>query len=386
VREVLLVTGGRADWGLLKSPARLLRDDPRFALRLLATGAHLDPALGETVREIEDEGFAVAHRVPILQGSADDAAAATAAMARATEGVGHVLAAAPPDLTLVLGDRYEILAAVSAALLARVPVAHIAGGDVTEGAVDDSIRHAITKMSHLHFVTNAQAAERVAQLGEDPARIHVVGSPGLDGLTERAQVPPAELRADLGLPAEGPLLLVTFHPPTLDETPGLRQFAELTAALDALGPGVALLFTGSNADPEGRRLTEAARAHAEARPNAAFRDSLGHARYFAALAAAAAVVGNSSSGLYEAPSFGIPTVNVGSRQDGRLRAESVIDVAPEKAAILQALRRALETDASGAVNPYGDGRAGERIVEVLAGLEAPRTLLRKRFHRFGGAG
>lgn len=381
--DVLLVTGTRADWGLLRSPARLMGDDGRFRLRMLATGTHLDETRGATAGEIEADGFTIAHRVPILEPGADDAAAVTRALARAVDGIGAVLAASPPDLMLVLGDRYEILGAVCAAQMARVPVAHIAGGDVTEGAIDDALRHAITKMSHIHFVTNALAAARVRQTGEDPAHVHVVGSPGLDGLLEAARETPAALRARLGLSPDGPLLLVTFHPATLETTPALDQFAELTAALDGLDPGVALLFTGSNADAEGRRLTEAARGYAERRPNSAFRDSLGHDGYAAALAAATAVVGNSSSGLYEAPSFGIPTVNIGDRQAGRLRAASVIDCPAERAAIAGALARALVMDATSVDNPYGDGRAGERIVHVLAALEAPDALLRKRFHDAG---
>lgn len=378
--EVLLVTGTRADWGLLRSPARLMRHDARFCLRILATGAHLDEAMGATAAEIEADGFAIAHRVPILEPGADDAAAVTRALARAVDGIGAILAEAPPDLMLVLGDRYEILGAVSAAQMARVPVAHIAGGDITEGAIDDAIRHAITKMSHLHFVTNAESAMRVRQMGEDPDRVHVVGSPGLDGLLEARQEAPEALRARLGLAPDGPLLLVTFHPATLESDSSLDQFAELTAALDALPSSVALLFTGSNADTEGRRLTEAARGYAERRPNSAFRHSLGHDGYASALGAATAVVGNSSSGLYEAPSFGIPTVNIGDRQAGRLRADSVIDCAPAREAIAAALARALVMDARDVVNPYGDGRSGARIVEILAALEVPSSLLRKRFH------
>jgi len=381
--DVLLVTGTRADWGLLRSPALLMRDDPRVRLRVLATGSHLDPTLGATASELEADGFTIAYRVPILDHRADDVAAVTGALARAVEGIGAVLATAAPDLMLVLGDRYEILGAVSAAQVARVPVAHIAGGDITEGAIDDAFRHAITKMSHIHFVTNPQSAARVAQMGEDPARIHVVGSPGLDGLLRAVHEPPATLRARLGLAGDGPLFLITFHPATLEPESALAQFRELLAALDDLDPSVALLLTGSNADAEGRRLTEAARAYAERRPNSAFRDSLGHDGYAAALNAATAVVGNSSSGLYEAPSFGIPTVNIGDRQAGRLRAASVIDCAAKRAAIADALGRALVLDARKVHNPYGDGRSGQRILDVLTALEAPASLLRKQFHEAG---
>lgn len=381
--DVLLITGGRADWGLLKSPARLLRDDPRFSLRVLATGSHLDPAFGTTVGEIEADGFEVDERIPILAEGGDDAGKVTQALARATSGIGEALVRRPCDLIMLLGDRYEILGAASAALVARIPVAHICGGDLTEGAIDDAMRHAITKMSHLHFVTNEPSAARVRQMGEDPTCVFTVGSPGLDGLLNRPRTPAEDFRRAVGLPPDRPLLVVTFHPPTLDDTPGLIQFAELTEALDALGEEVVLLFTGSNADEDGRRLTDAARAYAATRGNAIFRESLGHELYFAALDAAAAVVGNSSSGVYEAPSFGIPTVDIGSRQAGRLKAASVIEVPPDRVKILDALHLALAMDARGTVNPYGDGRAGERIVEVIAGIADFRRLLHKRFHAPG---
>ncbi len=377
--EVLLVTGSRADWGLLRSVARRFDVAEGLSLAILATGTHLDPRYGETASEIIADGFEVHERVPILS-AGDGSRDAAAALAKAADGIADVLERRKPALMLVLGDRYEILGAVSSALLLRVPVAHLCGGDVTGGAFDDQIRHAITKMAHLHFPSNALAADRIVQMGEAPDRVHTVGSPGLDGLSDFAPPSRASFLQDVGLPADKPFLMVTFHPATLDPVPGVTQFRELAAALEETLGDTSVLFTGTNADPEGRKLNEAAQAFADAHDGAVFHDSLGHERYFAALSHAAVVVGNSSSGLYEAPSFGVPTVNIGLRQEGRLRASSVIDCPAERSAIRDAIGEALRFDMQGVTNPYGDGNAAGRIVDVLKSLENPEALLKKRFH------
>ena len=377
--KIAMVTGSRADWGLLRAVARRLSDDPAFRLSVIATGSHLSPRYGMTVDDIRRDGFELARQVPILD-DGDDAAAVTRAMARAVTGIGAALADLAPDLVLVLGDRYEILAAAQACLVARIPVAHLCGGDITEGAMDDCIRHAITKLSHLHFVSNAPARRRVMAMGEEPHRVILTGSPGLDSIREVAPLSRSETFAALALAPKPQALLVTFHPATLDETPGEQQFAELAAALDSLGPGVALILTGSNADAEGQRLTQLAQACAQSREHAIFRVSLGQKLYLSAMAHVDAVIGNSSSGLYEAPSFGIPTVNIGDRQAGRLRATSVIDVAPQRDAIAAAIRLALASDCAATLNPYGDGHAAEKIVAGLKAMGMPAALLRKRFY------
>lgn len=376
--EVLLVTGSRADWGLLRSVARCLREAEGLDLAILATGAHLDPRFGETAKEIVADGFEIQERVAILSGNDGDLAA-VGAMAKASDGVAEVLARRKPALMLVLGDRYEILGAVSAALLMRIPVAHLCGGDVTGGAFDDQIRHAITKMAHVHFPSNELAGQRILQMGENPDCVHVVGSPGLDSLAGFQPPSRAAFMADIGLPAEKPFLMVTFHPATLDRVPGVEQFAELSSALEEVLDEFSILLTGTNADPEGMKLNTVAKAFADAHPNVAFWDSLGHERYFAALSYAAAVVGNSSSGLYEAPSFGLPTVNIGTRQEGRLRAASVVDCDARRGDILTAIRSALKIDMRSITNPYGDGKAGQRIAEVLQALGNPADLLQKKF-------
>jgi UDP-hydrolysing UDP-N-acetyl-D-glucosamine 2-epimerase len=375
--RILAVTGTRADWGLLAPVLALLRDDARFDLRLAVTGQHLME--GSPSRAgIAAEGFTIDHEIDMELGPDDSAAALARASGLALAGLGRAHDLDRPDLMLVLGDRYEILCAVQAALLAGVPVAHLCGGDITEGAMDDAIRHAITKMSALHFTSNTGAARRVRQMGEDPARVFDVGSPGIDRIRSITPIPPGTLLAELGLPdPQGPVFVVTFHPETLSEA-GEAQVRALCAALDAF-PEATLIVTGSNADPGARAVDRMMTGYAAARAGAVHRASLGSKRYVSALAMADAVIGNSSSGLYEAPSFGIPTVNIGDRQAGRLRGPSVIDCAPEREAIVAAIRRALATDCSAMTNPYGDGHSAARIVAELARIDTPRSLLRKRF-------
>lgn len=375
--KVCAVTGSRADWSLLTVPLALMRDDEAFDLQLVATGQHLVPGSGDTLQAIKAEGFRVAAEVDMLL-AADTPAAIAKSMGLALIGFADLLEQLQPDLLLVLGDRYEILPPVQAALVARVPVAHLCGGDVTEGAIDDAIRHAITKMAHLHFVTNAEARDRLFGMGEDPARVHLTGSPGLDRLRLTVPMERDAFFTAVGLEPHPRTLLVTFHPVTL-EMDSERQCVEMLAALDALGPEVGLIFTGSNADPGGQAIDRMITAFTVGPRNACFHPSLGSERYANALRHVDAVVGNSSSGLYEAPGFGIPTINIGNRQKGRLRAHSVIDCPPERTAIRTAIERGLAGDWRGTVNPYGDGFAAERIVAVLKALDDPPTLLRKTF-------
>ncbi len=375
--RICTVTSTRADWGLLSPVLALLRDDKAFELKIIVTGQHLVSGAGNTAREIVDEGFEIAQTIDMdLVG--DSPSAVTGSLAVALKGYGAVFESLRPDLLLILGDRYEILGAAAAATLARVPVAHLAGGDVTEGAVDDTFRHATTKMSHLHFVTSADAGRRVRQLGEDPSRVFIVGSPGLDRLRTTKLLERAAFFEAVGLAPRQRNLMVTFHPETLaiDTEAACR---EMLAALDKLGPDVGLWFSGTNADVQGMAVGRLIAAFVGSHANAVLHPSLGSLKYFSALKYADAVVGNSSSGLYEAPSFATPTVNIGDRQKGRLRAASVIDVAPTREAIHQAIQRAFTLDCSGVENPYGDGHAAERIVTHLKALGDPRALLKKRF-------
>lgn len=375
--KVLAISGTRADWGLLQPVLALLRDDSRFELEILVTGQHLT-AKSVSVDAIETAGFVISHRVDMgLSNTGDDDAKLCEATGLAMAGVGAALASSRPDMMLVLGDRYEILGAVTAALLSKVPVAHIAGGDVTEGAFDDSIRHAMTKMSALHFATTEEAATRIRQMGEDPNNVFVTGSPGLDLVVSTPRMDRLAFFDSVGLQDKRPTFAITLHPATLSRD-NLSMAQAMLGALDAY-PQANLLFTGSNADPQAAVLDDLIKAFVCQRTNAVFHTSLGSSRYFSALAHCDLVLGNSSSGLTEAVSMGTPTVNIGDRQARRVRPASVIDCAPEAGAICAAIEIALEGDWSGIANPYGDGQSASCIIKHLASVEDPAALTRKSF-------
>jgi UDP-N-acetylglucosamine 2-epimerase (non-hydrolysing)/GDP/UDP-N,N'-diacetylbacillosamine 2-epimerase (hydrolysing) len=298
-----------------------------------------------------------------------------------TIGFADALERLQPDMLVMLGDRFELLAAAQAALIARIPVAHIAGGDTTEGAYDEAIRHSITKMSHLHFVTNEQARRRVLQLGEDPCSVFNFGSPGIDCIRRMKLLDRSALETNLGFRFRPRNLLVTFHPVTLDPTDSATHMRHMLDALGGLGDDVGVLFTMPNADNDGRVIRTLIEqfVHVSGGRSVAF-ESLGPLRYLSLMSQVDMVVGNSSSGLYETPSFHKPTVNVGDRQRGRLRAASVIDCAPEAEQIRATIERAFTLDCSQVVNPYGDGHAADKIVARLLSTVDPRALLQKRFH------
>lgn len=377
-RKVCVVTGSRAEYGLLSPVMQALKAEPAFTLQVVAAGMHLAPKFGLTWREIEADGFTIDARVD-MQLTTDTAAGVTRSLGLAVMGFADAFDRLQPDLVVLLGDRYEILAAAQAALIAKVPVAHIAGGDTTEGAFDEAIRHSITKMAHLHFVTNEPAARRVRQLGEDPAHIHTVGSPGIDVIRKVKLLDRPALERELGFRFLERNLLVTFHPVTLDDRSSAEQFRDLLAALDRLDDSVGMIFTMPNADPEGSAIRDLIDGYVAARPHAKAFASLGQVRYLSAVAQVDAVVGNSSSGLYEVPSFGKPTVNIGDRQKGRLQALSVINCRPDAGDIERSIREAFVKDCSKAVNPYGSGDSAERIVRVLKDVPDYRKLLKKRF-------
>ncbi len=384
-RKIAVVTGSRAEYGLLYWVLHDLRAAPHVELQLIVTGMHLSPEFGLTVNEIERDGFAIARRVEMLL-SSDTPGGIAKSMGLGIIGMSDALEQLRPDVVLVLGDRFEILAAVQACLVHNIPVAHIAGGDTTEGAFDESMRHAITKMSHIHFVTNELSAQRVRQLGEDPRHVHLVGNPGLDHLKRLKLLDRKTLGESLGAPLAKRNLLITFHPVTLEPGESERQFGELLAALDTPGDDTALWFTRPNADTGGRALSAALDVWAAQRPQRVHvHSSLGQLRYLSLMAQVDAVVGNSSSGLYEAPSFHVPTVNIGDRQRGRLSTASVVNCAPEREAIAAAIAKALTLDCSAVVSPYGDGHAAARIVTALADLPPCAELLKKHFHLIGDA-
>ena len=384
-RRVCVVTGSRAEYGLLYWVLRELRDDPAFELQLVVTGMHLAAEFGHTVDAIERDGFAIAKRVEMLV-AGDTPAAIARSIALGVVGMSDAMEQLAPEVVVVLGDRFEIFAAAQACLVHNVPLAHIAGGDTTEGAIDEAMRHAITKMAQVHFATNDESARRLRQLGEDPARIHVVGSPGLDHLRRTPLLDRAALEEVLDSRLGKRNVLVTFHPVTLDEDAGVGELDALLDALDALPADTTLWCSRPNADTGGRAIAARLEAWATPRRNRVrVFTSLGQLRYLSLMALADAVVGNSSSGLYEAPSFGVPTVDIGDRQRGRLAASSVIRTIATRDAIAAGLARALalgrQTDV---VNPYGDGDSARRIVAVLRELPPVATLLKKTFHAVGG--
>ena len=378
-RRIAVVTGGRAEYGLLQWVMHEIRAAADLELQLIVTGTHLEPRFGMTVEQIEADGFAIDARVPLgLDG--DSPGDVVRAMGRCLTGVSDVIERLGPDLMLVLGDRYEILAAAEAALIHGVPLVHIAGGDVTEGAFDESIRHALTKLAHLHLTTSDEAAGRVARMGEEPWRIHVIGSPGLDQLRRLKLLEGEALEAALGAPLGQRNLLVTWHPVTVEPDRGQAGFEALLAALDALPREIVKWVTRPNADPGGAAVEAALDRWAAGRDDAHVFASLGQLRYLSLMAQVDAVVGNSSSGLYEAPSLGVPTVDVGDRQKGRLPAAPVGHGPAEPTAIVDAIRKAFEMDCAGVENPYGDGDSARRIVEILRAAPDRPTLLAKRFH------
>lgn len=382
LQRVCVITGSRAEYGLLYWVLHDLRADPGVDLQVLVTGMHLAPEFGLTVREIERDGFAIARRVEMLL-SSDTPGGIAKSIALGLIGMSDALEQLRPDVALVLGDRFEILAAAQACLVHQVPLAHIAGGDTTEGAMDESIRHAITKMAHLHFATNEQSAARVRQLGEDPRRVLTVGSPGLDHLRRRPLIERAALEESLGGPLGRRNLLVTFHPVTLEHDNGESQVSELLAALDAQEDDTTIWITRPNADTGGRAIASHFDRWAASRTDRVrLFTSLGQLRYLSLMAQVDAVVGNSSSGLYEAPSFQVATVDIGDRQRGRLAAPSVLHCRPERQAIESAIAAAVAMDCSNITNPYGDGQSAARIVAALRTMPPKSELLQKRFHPF----
>jgi UDP-N-acetylglucosamine 2-epimerase (non-hydrolysing)/GDP/UDP-N,N'-diacetylbacillosamine 2-epimerase (hydrolysing) len=384
-RSILVISGSRADYSLLYWPMRLLQAEPSFRLSVAVTGMHLAQSFGHTVDQFALDGFPVAVRVPVL-GPDDNAAEMARAIGRGVLGFVDALSGIRPEMVLLLGDRFEIFAAAQAAFVQRIPIAHLCGGDVTNGALDEGFRHAITKMASLHFVTNADSARRVRQLGEMPERIFQVGSPGVDFIKRTELIGREALEGILGHELPQHFLLVTFHPVTLDPIPTAHQMEELLAALGDLAPEIGIVFTFANADADGTRINDMIVGFTQKRRGAYCHASLGPTRFQSLMRLSAAVVGNSSSGLYEAPSLDVPSVNIGRRQHGRPRASSVIDCPPQRSAITAAIEHALGMRLQGTKNPYGDGTASEQIVAVLRGIADWQSLVFKEFCDLPGLG
>lgn len=381
-RKICVVTGTRADYGLLYWLMKEIDADPALCLQLVVTGAHLEQRFGHTIGVIEADGFTIAARVPI--NLTDDSAVGVAlSMGLALSGIAKAITDLEPDIMVVLGDRFEILSAAEAAMLCRIPIAHIHGGEATEGLIDEPIRHAITKMSHLHFSAAESYRRRIIQMGERPDSVFTVGAPGLDNIARLTLLDRETLATDLNIPLDQGYFLVTYHPVTLSgDDPG----GAITMLIKALNrfPEKKVILTGVNADPGNSAIDRLFSSYARNNPaRVVTAVSLGQRRYLSAMKHADIIVGNSSSGLIEAPDFGVPTVNIGDRQRGRLKADSVIDCRSDEESIAAALTKALSPShrkiAASAENPYGAPGASVRIKDALRDALLDDSMLMKRF-------
>jgi GDP/UDP-N,N'-diacetylbacillosamine 2-epimerase (hydrolysing) len=366
-RKVCVVTGTRAEFGLLRWLMQEIRESTTLELQVIVTGMHLSPEFGLTYREIEEAGFRIDAKVEMLI-SADTPTAVTKSMGLGLIGYADAYDRLSPDILVLLGDRFEILAAAAAAMIAGIPIAHLHGGETTEGAFDEAIRHSITKMSHLHFVAAEKYRSRVIQLGEHPERVFLVGGLGIDAIKRVTLLDRQALEADLDFKFGQKNLLITFHPVTLEGDSSTQQTDQLLAALDEL-TNTNFIFTLPNADTGGCEIREKILKFVSTRSNSKAYASLGQLRYLSCMKYVDGVVGNSSSGLAEAPSMGIGTINIGDRQKGRLSASSVIHCEPSLKGIREALKRMYEPkfqrSLAETINPYGDVGASQKIVEVL---------------------
>lgn len=343
MRKICIVTGSRAEYGLLYWLMKEIQADPALQLQIIATGMHLSPEFGLTYQAIEADGFAIDAKVEMLL-SSDTAVGIAKSMGLGLIGFADALARLKPDILVVLGDRFEILAASQAALVANIPIAHISGGEITEGAIDDSIRHAISKLSNFHFVAAESYRKRVIQMGESPEQVVNCGDPGLDNFERLKLLSKKELEESLGFQLSTPTFLVTYHPATLGHVAPEKGMEELIKALDRF-PQAKVILTKPNADTGGRVLSRMVDAYAAANPERVFAaTSLGQLRYLSAMRHCDAVVGNSSSGIVEAPAIKKPTVNIGNRQKGRLMAESIINCREDADEIAQAITLALSDE------------------------------------------
>ncbi|MDD5006810.1 MAG: UDP-N-acetylglucosamine 2-epimerase [Syntrophorhabdaceae bacterium] len=382
-RKIAVVTGARAEYGLLYWVIKCIHENPGLELQLIVTGMHLSAEFGNTVKDIEKDGFPIADRVEMLL-SSDSGVSTAISMGVGITGFARAYERLRPDIILVLGDRFEIFSAAAAAVPLRIPVAHIHGGEATEGVMDEQFRHAVTKMSSIHFPAAKRYADRIIQMGESPGRVYCFGAPGLDNIYKLQLMNRKEIIEELGLPEKGKTGIVTFHPETIDNFPVESQVRELLKALSEIR-GIFWVITMSNADPGGRAIqTLLEKFVLENGSRAKMFASLGQLRYLSLLKHADLMVGNSSSGIVEAPSFRLPVVNIGDRQGGRTRSENIIDVPVcRKKDIVKAINKATSDDfkrsLKGLKNPYGKGNASEKIVQTLKIIDLS-GIVKKQFH------
>ena len=386
MRIIGVVTVGRSDYGIYVPLLHQIQADPELRLHLIVAGMHLSPEFGMTVQQIRADGFRIDEQIEMsLSSDTPEGVAKTIGLGMI--GFSQAFARSRPDILIVLGDRFEMHAAALAALPFKIPVAHIHGGEITQGAIDDALRHSMTKLSHLHFVSAQEYARRVIQLGEEPWRVTVSGAPGLDNLRHIQLLTREELFAQFGIPYdEINFLVVTYHPVTLEYEHAEWQTAELLAALKIVN--LPVVFSQPNADTGGRVIARMLADFVDAHSNAYMIHNLGTQGYFSMMAHAAAMVGNSSSGIIEAASFELPVVNLGTRQAGRVRGANVIDVEYPREAVLDGIRLALSpqfrADLRGMKNPYREGEAAQIIIAALKKAQFDEKLIVKQFYDFGG--
>lgn len=371
MRKICVVTGTRAEYGLLCRLMRLIQESPETQLQVIATNMHLSPKYGNTYQEIEKDGFTIDRKIPIIDETAPDNAVTTVkSMATALAGFAEAYVELKPDMVVVLGDRYEILAAAEAALIERIPIAHLHGGEVTEGAYDDAIRHSITKMSHLHFTSTEEYRKRVIQLGEQPDRVFYVGAPGVENIKKFPLMSKEEVEESVSFKLDEYTILVTYHPVTLGEHTAEKDIKEFIGALEER-KDLRVFFTMPNSDTGSQAIVKAINAFVANNPDRAVAyKSLGIKRYLSVMKYAGAVVGNSSSGLLEVPSFGIPTLNIGDRQKGRIAADSVYNCETDKESVLKGLDVIMSSEfknkAAETHNPYEKANTSEEIFKVIS--------------------
>ena len=380
MRTIGVVTTSRSDYGIYLPVLRKIQEDSDLDLQLIVGGMHLSPEFGLTAEAIEADGFEIGQRVEMLL-SSDTPEGIAKSMGLGTIGFAQAYARHRPDILVVLGDRFEMHSAALAALPFKIPVAHIHGGEVTEGAIDDALRHSMTKLSHLHFVATDETRRRVVQMGEEPWRVIVSGAPGLDNLHSIKLLSRGELEERFNLRLDVDPLLVTYHPVTLEYDQAEWQVGELLEAIRE--SELPVVFTMPNADTNGRIIVSKLRGFVERYAQAQFVENLGTQSYFSLMAVAAAMVGNSSSGLIEAASFGLPVVNIGDRQRGRTSGENIVDVDYARAEIVKGIRKAVSSEfrssLRGLTNPYGDGSASDVILKKLMEVPLDDRLVRKKF-------
>lgn len=375
-RKVAVFTGTRAEYGLLYWLLKDVQNDKELELQLLVSGMHLSPEFGSTWQQIERDGFAIDEKIEILL-SSDTPVGTAKSIGLGVLGFADALSRLKPDVLIILGDRFEALAVAQTAMILRIPVLHLHGGEITEGAYDDAIRHAITKLSYLHCTSTEEYKKRVIQLGEDPIRVANVGAIGLDHIKRSHFLSLEKLSVSLNFKLTHPYFLVTYHPVTLGKESPEESFKALLEALDSY-PNYQVILTYPNADDGGRKIIPLLEAYASSQPNRVIAiPSLGQLRYLSAVKHAAAVIGNSSSGIIEVPAFDVPTVNIGDRQKGRLAAKSVLNCPADSQSIIDTIKIAITRSYKGPneriTNPYGQGNASSKIIEMIKSMNFERS-------------